>query len=161
MKRAVALIALSVLARASARADEPTDLRETADLFASATLAPVSRVAELPPDVALTLGVRSTFWMADPGESWNPGCVHDSSHPEADRRLIIAGKSPSLVAVQYETGGRGKGTVLELLRVSPEGRVVLRCSYHSGAPPKPSLTELRDSFPAEFGAGRCTSQNPS
>jgi hypothetical protein len=48
MKLALALLALSVFAGSDGTAPE----RKLADLFASAALAPLNRVADLPPDVA-------------------------------------------------------------------------------------------------------------
>lgn len=157
MKLALALLALSVFAGSDGTAPE----RKLADLFASAALAPLNRVADLPPDVVRTLEVSETFGMADPGEPWQPGCTPDASHPI--RRLIVAGKSPSLVAVHYEQGGYATHRVLDLLRLSPDGKVEVRCMYTSSADPKQSLDELRRSFAADFQYYNCTrpDQNPS
>lgn len=155
MTRALLTIGLVLVAAAAARADQASLQAEIGALFAKSTLAPIEHVAGLPPDVARVLEVKDTFWMADPGESWNPGCVHDSSKPEADRRLIIAGTSAELAAVHYERGGRATYRVLELLRLSPEGTVELRCTFVSSAPRESSLTELRIGFPGDFSDGRC------
>ena len=57
--------------------------------------------------------------MADPGESWQAGCVGDGNLPM--ERLIFAGVSPDFAFVYYEAGGIGHSYQVEVYRVFPSG----------------------------------------
>ncbi len=125
-----------------------------ANFISESTIQPVTAVANLPPAVSAALDAYGTFPMVDPGESWNPFCIHDSSNPEPDRRLIIAALSPNLVGVHYERGGVSRHSVLELFELSQSGNVVTRCMYSSGLVAE-SIAELRSAFPDAFTFLHC------
>ena len=118
-------------------------------LLAEASFQPVTSVSDLPPAVADALDVNGTFSMADPGESWNPSCIHDAGNPEPDRRLIIAISSPHLVGVHYERGGVSRHSALELFQLGSRGDLLTRCLYTSSIVAK-SVEEVRAAFPHAF-----------
>ena len=155
MKQRAILCAIALLLCGASAPDRDETLASSliAELE-SGDLTSFTTVSELPAGAARALDVHGTFWMADPGDKWNPSCNRDSDNPEADRRLIIGAKSAGFAAVHYEAGGISRHSSLELFELAPDGHVVLRCSYSSSYVAT-TLSDLRSAFPGAFNFLHC------
>lgn len=119
-----------------------------------------SRVADLAEPVQSVLSLEARP-MADARGEWNSGCVVDGLPM---RRLIVGAISSTLVAVLYESGGKGVGRTLQLIELAPDGAPIGQCTYAymaNSTSPSPrasdgdNLRALRQDFPTRFRLSGC------
>jgi hypothetical protein len=110
-------------------------------------LVEVTRVEEIPKSVLEDLGLLEMGGLANPGESWNSGCVQDGKTPGA--QLVAAHRSERLWLVVTLHGGFVVQQAVAVLCRDGSGKHRFRIESAARRGEDFSLAALRDSLRPE------------